>query len=100
MAERRRVSLLDCAIAASLAIVPVLLGVIALVAWLRPSDPDSVWRQGRSDRYVSVRHVAALQTFERAVVRRAAAPAPLPTAHDVLDGLPACRPEWSGDEGA
>ncbi len=68
VAERRAVSLLDCAIAASLAVVPVLLGVIALVAWVRPGDPESIWQQGRSDRYVSVRHVAALQTFERAIV--------------------------------
>ena len=72
MAERRALSLLDCAIAASLAIVPVLLGVVALVAFVRPADPDSFWRQGHSDRYVSVRHVAALQTFERAIVRRTA----------------------------
>ena len=70
MAERRALSLLDFAIAASLAVVPVLLGVRALVAVVRPADPDSLWRQGRSDRYVSVRHVAALKTFERAIVRR------------------------------
>jgi len=54
VAERRAVSLLDCAIAASLAVVPVLLGVVALVAFVRPDDPDSFWRQGHSDRYVSV----------------------------------------------
>ena len=65
MAERRRVSLLDCAIAASLAIVPVLLGVVALVAWARPGDPDSIWRQGRSDRYVSVRQKSAATRAQR-----------------------------------
>ena len=69
MAERRA-SLLDFAIAASVAVVPVMLGIVALVAWVRPADPESAWRQGRDDRYVSVRHVAALKTFERAIVQR------------------------------
>ena len=96
MAERRRISLLDCAIAASLGVVPVLLGVIALVAVVRPADPDSVDAQGRSDRYVSVRRVAALKTFERAIVeRRTVAPAHTDTLA-VLAGVPACRKEWSG----
>src|SRR3954463_3901924 len=96
VAGRRELSLLDCAIAASLAGVPVLLGVIALVAVVRPGDPDGIDRQGRSDRYVSVRRVAALKTFERAVVRRdTAARAPV-AASDVLAGVPACRREWSG----
>src|SRR4029079_19692767 len=94
MAERRAISLLDCAIAASLAVVPVLLGVVALVAFVRPSDPASFWRQGHSDRYVSVRHVAALQTFERATVRRTAQAPRLVTTDDVLAGLAACRREW------
>ena len=85
MAERRAVSLLDCAIAASGAIVPVLLGVVALVAFVRPGDPDSFWRQGHSDRYVSVRHVAALQTFERAIVRRTAQEPRLVNQYEVLD---------------
>src|SRR6516165_7352437 len=96
MAERRRISLLDCAIAASLGVVPVLLGVIALVAVVRPADPDSVDAQGRDDRYVSVRRVAALKTFERAIVARATA-APVRTdALAVLAGVPACRKEWGG----
>jgi hypothetical protein len=96
MAERRRISLLDCAIAASLGVVPVLLGVIALVAVVRPADPDSVDAQGRSDRYVSVRRVAALKTFERAIVARGTvAPARTDTLA-VLAGVPACRKEWSG----
>jgi hypothetical protein len=96
VAERRRISLLDCAIAASAAVVPVLLGVIALVAVVRPADPEGIDRQGRSDRYVSVRRVAALQTFERAVVRRAGdAPARL-GGGAVVAGVPACRQEWSG----
>ncbi|MEO5843553.1 MAG: hypothetical protein ABIQ33_01795 [Caldimonas sp.] len=100
MAERRAVSLLDCAIAASAAIVPVLLAVIALVAWVRPGDPDSLWRQGLGDRYVSVRHVAALQTFEHAIVRRSTREARTVTTREVLDGLAPCRREWSGETGA
>src|SRR5215831_7987804 len=96
MAERRRISLLDCAIAASVGVVPVLLGVVALVAVVRPADPDSVDAQGRSDRYVSVRRVAALKTFERAIVARGTvAPARTDTLA-VLAGVPACRKEWSG----
>jgi hypothetical protein len=78
----------------------VLLGVIALVAFVRPADPDGLWRQARSDRYVSVRHVAALQTFERAVVHRGSTAPSLVTPRAVLDGLPACRREWGGDTGA
>ncbi|HEV7575968.1 MAG TPA: hypothetical protein VGO85_07980, partial [Caldimonas sp.] len=99
MAERRSVSLLDCAIAASAAIVPVLLGVVALVALVRPGDPDSVWRQGRNDRYVSVRHVAALQTFERAIARRASAEPLATSAADVLAGVTPCRRDWGADSG-
>jgi hypothetical protein len=100
VAERRSVSLLECAIAASGVVVPVLLGVIALVAFVRPADPEGLWRQARSDRYVSVRHVAALQTFERAVVRRDSTAPSLATPRAVLDGLPACRREWGGDTSA
>jgi len=100
VAERRAISLLDCAIAASLAIVPVLLGVVALVAFVRPGDPDSFWRQGHSDRYVSVRHVAALQTFERAIVRRTAQEPREVTTDEVLDGLAPCRREWGVATGA
>ena len=96
MAERRRVSLLECAIAASAAIVPVLLGVIALVAVVRPADPDSVDRQALSDRYVSVRRVAALKTFERAVVQRRSDAPQRTDAFDVLAAVPACRREWGG----
>jgi hypothetical protein len=96
MAERRRISLLECAIAASLGVVPVLLGVIALVAVVRPADPDGVDAQGRSDRYVSVRRVAALQTFERAIVERGTFVATRADALGVLAGVPACRKEWGG----
>ena len=95
MAERPRISLLDCAIAASAAVVPVMIGVVALVAIVRPADPDAAWRQGRNDRYVSVRHVAALKTFEAAVVKRAEAAAASVSAAQVLDGVAPCRREWS-----
>ncbi|HEX2540055.1 MAG TPA: hypothetical protein VHM00_03120 [Caldimonas sp.] len=94
MAERRRVSLLDFAIASSLVVVPVMLGVLLLVAVVRPSTmADAGWRTP-ADRYVSVRHVAALKTFEQAIV--AAPPAAPPvTAAQVLDGVPRCRREWA-----
>jgi hypothetical protein len=89
MAERPRTSLLQFAIVASIAVVPVMLTVLLTVAVIRPADS---WR-GPSDRYVSVRHVAALKTFEQAVVKRDATAA-MPTAVDVLEGLPRCRREW------
>ena len=91
MAERGR-SLLDFAIAASLAVVPVMLGVVWLVAVVRPADPQSVQRLAGSDRYASVRHVAALKTFEQAIVTRS--DAAMPTPAEVLAGIPACRIEW------
>src|SRR5450432_3314407 len=99
MAERRKLSLLDCAIAASAAVVPVLLGVVLLVAVVRPADPDAAWRRGRDDRYVSVRHVAALKTFERAIVRRSDTAPAVVDAAQVLDGVAACRRDWSAAGG-
>jgi len=69
MPEQRSVTLLDLAIAASAAVVPVLLIVLLIVAEVRPSDP-SVGAQRNGDRHVSIRQVAALKTFERAIVRR------------------------------
>ena len=91
MAERRR-SLLDFAIAASLAVLPVMLGVVWLVAVVRPADPHAALRLSGTDRYASVRHIAALKTFEPAIVARPVA-AP-PSADAVLAGVPACRLEW------
>jgi hypothetical protein len=99
MAERRKVSLLDCAIAASAAVVPVLIGVVVLVAVVRPADPDAAWRQGRDDRYVSVRYVAALQTFERAIARRQSLAPTTIDAAQVLDGVAGCRREWGVPNG-
>lgn len=93
----RRASLLELAIAASVAVVPVMLGVLLLVALARPALPG---RGGAGpgeggERYLSVRHVAALKTFEQAVVVRPAAPAALPGAEALLQALPACRGEWA-----
>jgi len=42
MAERRDTSLLDFAIAASIAVVPVMLVIVLLVAVIRPADPGAV----------------------------------------------------------
>lgn len=99
MAERRDTSLLDFAIAASIAVVPVMLVIVLLVAVIRPADPGAASWRGLADRYVNVRHVAALKTFEQAVVQRPATAHPAPTARDVLDGIPQCRREWSATWG-
>ncbi|MEP7058743.1 MAG: hypothetical protein ABI809_13335, partial [Caldimonas sp.] len=93
MAEPRPTSLLDFAIAASLAVVPVMLAVVWLVAVVRPAEPGAAIARGRGDRYLSVRHVAALKTFEQAVRPRAADAAP-PSAAALLDAVPQCRREW------
>jgi hypothetical protein len=90
-------SLLDFAIAAPLAIVPTLMGVLLLVALVRPADrtdrSDEAWRDG-AERYLSVRHLAALKTFEAAIVERSGTSAALPTPAQLLDALPACRRAW------
>jgi len=99
MAERRPIALLDFAIAASLAVVPVLLGMLWLVAVIRPADPTAVARQAAADRYVSVRHVAALQTFEAAIVLRASGAHPPRDVGDLLAGIPWCQREWAGHAG-
>ena len=95
MAERRDTSLLDFAIAASIAVVPVMLVMVLLVAVIRPADPGAASWRGLADRYVNVRHVAALKTFEQAVVQRPPTARTAPTALEVLDGIPQCRREWS-----
>ena len=99
MAERRPIALLDFAIAASLAVVPVLLGMLWLVAVIRPADPAAAARQAAADRYVSVRHVAALQTFEAAIVPRASGAHAPRDAGELLAGIPSCRREWAGSAG-
>jgi len=95
MVERHDTSLLDFAIAASIAVVPVMLVIVLLVAVIRPVDPGAASWRSPADRYVSVRHVAALKTFEQAIVQRPATAHTAPTAVEVVDGIPQCRREWS-----
>jgi len=99
MRERRPIALLDFAIAASLAVVPVMLAMLLLVAVVRPADPALAARRERVDRYVSVRHVAALKTFEAAIVERAADPKLPRDANALLEAIPQCRREWGGAGG-
>jgi hypothetical protein len=94
MDDGRRLTLLDLAIAASAAVVPVLLGVLLLVATSRQNDNAQPLRY--SERHISVRHIAALKTFESAIVRRDAVQSALPSADEILARVPQCRPEWDG----
>jgi hypothetical protein len=89
-AHRRPATALDFAIVASLAVLPVMMAVVWLVAVVRPADGAAA-----PEHHVSSRQVTALRTFESAVVPRPSAPA-LPTPRQVLDGVPACRAEWGG----
>ena len=98
MAERRATTLLDFAIAASAAVVPVLLLVLLVVGVIRPLDP-ALQGARNGDRHVSVRQVAALKTFERAIVRRDTVAVGPPTALGLLDGVPQCRAAWDGHRG-
>src|SRR5437016_14446704 len=94
MAEGRATTLLEFAIVASAAVVPVLLLVLLVVGVVRPLDPAGpTVRNG--DRHVSVRQVAALKTFERAIVRRDTVKVSLPAAGLLLDGVPQDRRTWS-----
>ena len=97
MAEPRRLTLLQLAVTASVAVVPVLLGVLLVVAGARQADTAKPARN--SDRHVSVRHVAALKTFEFAIARRDKNRAPLPSAATLLERFPQCRAEWDGRGG-
>jgi hypothetical protein len=94
---RRRTSLLQLAIMASAAVLPVLLGVLLMVASARQMDTLTPLRA--SDRHVSVRHVAALKTFEHAIVRRDHIAAALPTAQALVERVPQCRAAWEGGGG-
>ena len=95
LSERRAASLLDFAIAASIAVLPVLLGVVLLVAVIRPADVEASGK-GPQERYLSVRLIAALKTFEPAVLRRSKVEVALPDAAGVLAALPECSREWRG----
>jgi len=99
MADRRRpaTSLIHLAIVASAAVMPVLLGVLLLVASARQADAPAAARAG--DRHVSVRQVAALKTFEHAFVRRDRVTSALPTGAALLDRVPQCRGTWEGSRG-
>jgi len=94
MAERRRLTLLQLAILASTAVVPVLLGVLLSVASARQND--SAKPAQNSDRHVSVRMVAALKTFEYAIVRRESVRAGAPSAASLVERFPQCRAAWEG----
>jgi hypothetical protein len=95
MGDRRNATLLDFAIAASIAVVPLLLLVLIAVAEVRPAEPSVKARPG-NHQHVSLRQVAALKTFERAIVRRDAVKNTLPTAEVLLERFPQCRAEWDG----
>jgi hypothetical protein len=94
MAERQRLTLLQLAIAASTAVVPVLLAVLLIVAAARQADGAKPTQN--SDRHVSVRHVAALKTFEYAIIRRDRVTAGPPSAEALLERFPQCRSAWDG----
>jgi hypothetical protein len=91
------VTLLQLAVTASVALVPVLLGVLLVVAGAREADTAKPAKN--SDRHVSVRHVAALKTFEFAIARRDRIRASLPSAETLLERFPQCRAEWDGRGG-
>ena len=92
MKPRRPLSLLELAIAASVAVVPILLAVLLAVAIPRAADDGT----SGEERHVSVRHVAALKTFEHAIVRRDRVAAPAPSADQLLAVLPQCHKAWEG----
>jgi len=97
MAERRRLTLLQLAVAASMGLVPVLFGVLLIVASARQADSEKPAQN--SDRHVSVRHVAALKTFEYAIIRRDRVKTGPPSAETLLEHFPQCRTEWDGRGG-
>ncbi len=98
MTSRRPVTLLGFAIGASVAVVPVLLAVLLIVAWLRPLAAESEPRRD-ADRHVSARQVAALKTFEEAIVRRDSIATRVGDADALLAAVPACRAEWAPKAG-
>jgi hypothetical protein len=96
MADSRRASLLDFAVIAALAVVPVMLGILLLVGVVRPVEPSAIGPgRGSDDRYLSVRHVAALKTFEQSIRRRSGDMRSSPSAEQLLAAVPQCRGEWT-----
>ena len=96
MRDARAASLLDFAIAASIAVVPVLLAVLLGIGSVAPS----ALRSTSGDSHVSVRQVAALKTFERAIVRRDSVQSGAPDAQALPALIPECGAEWRANEGA
>jgi cell division protein FtsI/penicillin-binding protein 2 len=97
MPEKRTTTLLDFAIVASAAVLPVLLAVLLAVDLARPLVGGT--GAGDGERHVSVRELAALKTFERAIVPRHAVTQGPPTAGLILERVPQCRSAWDGHEG-
>jgi hypothetical protein len=91
MRKAGRVALLDFAIAASLAIAPLLFAVLLWIGLAAPSREPTLG----GDSHVSVREVAALKTVEHAIVRRDAVRSPLPDAVALLAYVPECAAPWS-----
>ena len=91
---KRERTLLEFAIGASMAVVPVLLAVLLFVAWLRPLDAAEGARD--PDRHIAARQAAALATFEHAIVRRALVRHAPRDAPALIATNPACRSEWEG----
>ena len=73
----------------ALAVVPVMLGIAAAGRGRAAGRAAGVGPAGAADRYVSVRHVAALKTFEQAIVAARAEQPSAPTAAQVLRRHPA-----------
>ena len=97
MSRRAPLTLLQLAVAATLAIVPVLVGVLLVVASMR--QPDRVRTAVGEERHISVRHLAALRTFESGVVRRTDIRTPIPDARTLLERIPECAAQWDGRPG-
>jgi hypothetical protein len=92
MTERSQPTLLRLAVAASMAVVPVLLAALLVVDAAREAGDARPAHD--TERHVSVRHLAALKTFEYAIVRRDRVTAPPPSAEMLAARFPACRAEW------
>jgi hypothetical protein len=91
---KRERTLLEFAIGASVAVVPVLLAALLFVAWLRPLDAAEGARD--PDRHIAARQAAALATFEHAIVRRDLVRHAPGDAVALITTVPACRNEWEG----
>ena len=94
MAESRPPSLLGFAIAASIAVLPVLLVVLLGVDHIAPGDRRT------SGSHTSIRQIAALKTFEHGIVRRDTVRSAAPGVQALHEQVPECSGEWSGRESA